>query len=62
MACCADCGKGMMFRKDRNKREGGAYVCGGYVKHTSSYCSSHIIGNRKLRQAVIDDLHVSMIT
>lgn len=45
-----------MFRKDRIKREGGAYVCGGYVKHTSSYCSSHIIGNKKLRQAVIDDL------
>lgn len=56
IACCADCGKGMMFRKDRNRQEGGAYVCGGYVKHTSSYCSSHIIGNRKLRQAVIDDL------
>lgn len=57
IACCADCGKGMMFRKDRNKREGGAYVCGGYVKHTSSYCSSHIIGDKKLRKAVIDDLH-----
>lgn len=56
IACCADCGKGMTYRKDRNKHEGGAYVCIGYVKHTSSYCSSHIVGYKKLIEAVTKDL------
>ncbi|WP_328043847.1 zinc ribbon domain-containing protein [Neobacillus mesonae] len=31
IARCADCGSGMHFKPDRRK---GAYVCGGYVKHT----------------------------
>ncbi|MFP4977498.1 hypothetical protein ACE6ED_18985 [Paenibacillus sp. CN-4] len=26
IAFCADCGKGMTFRKDRRKMDGGAYV------------------------------------
>lgn len=56
VARCSDCGKGMMYRKDRLKKEGGAYVCGGYVKHTSAYCSSHIIANNKLKDTVISDL------
>lgn len=50
---CPDCGSGMHFKPDRRN---GAYVCGGYVKHTSSYCSSHIIEEQKLLQAVKDDL------
>ncbi|KZE67269.1 recombinase [Paenibacillus jamilae] len=56
IAACADCGKGMTFRKDRRKKSGGAYVCVGYVKHSTSYCSSHIIGYDNLMQAVKDDL------
>lgn len=56
VARCADCGKGMMFRKDRLRKEGGAYVCGGYVKHTSSFCSSHIVANRQLVDTILSDL------
>lgn len=56
IACCADCGKGMTCRKDRRQREGGAYVCIGYVKHTTSYCSSHIVGYKKLIDFVTNDL------
>ncbi|WP_258961023.1 recombinase family protein [Paenibacillus aquistagni] len=54
LAVCADCGKGMVFRTDR--RKSGAYVCGGYVKHSRSYCSSHIVEFDTLLQAVKDDL------
>lgn len=54
IAVCADCGKGMLFRKDRRKN--GAYVCGGYVKHSRSFCSSHIIESDALLQAIKDDL------
>jgi len=50
---CPDCGSGMHFKPDRRK---GAYVCGGYVKYTSSYCTSHIIEEKVLLQAVKDDL------
>ncbi|PZE20301.1 recombinase family protein [Paenibacillus xerothermodurans] len=50
---CPDCGSGMHFKPDRRN---GAYVCGGYVRHTSTYCSSHIIEEQKLLQAVKDDL------
>lgn len=50
---CPDCGSGMHFKPDRRK---GAYVCGGYVKYTSSYCTSHIIEEKVLLQAVKADL------
>ncbi|GAB6928869.1 site-specific resolvase TndX [Paenibacillus sp. JCM 10914] len=50
---CPDCGSGMHFKPDRRK---GAYVCGGYVKYTSSYCSSHIIAEKELLQTVREDL------
>lgn len=53
IAKCSDCGSGMHFKPDRRN---GAYVCGGYVKFTSSHCSSHIIEESKLLQAVKDDL------
>lgn len=50
---CADCGSGMHFKPDRRK---GAYVCGGYVKYTTSYCSSHIISESKLLELIKSDL------
>ncbi|MEF3310760.1 recombinase family protein [Paenibacillus sp. GYB004] len=50
---CPDCGSGMHFKPDRRN---GAYVCGGYVKFTSSYCSSHIIEEQVLLQTVKNDL------
>jgi site-specific DNA recombinase len=53
IAKCPDCGSGMHFKPDRRK---GAYVCGGYVKFKSTHCSSHIIEESKLLQAVKDDL------
>lgn len=53
IAKCADCKSGMHFKPDRRN---GAYVCGGYVKYTSSYCSSHIIEEQTLLQAVKNDL------
>jgi site-specific DNA recombinase len=57
IAVCADCGHGMMYRKDRGKNmKGGAYVCGGYVKHTSKYCSSHLINSQELLMIVKNDL------
>lgn len=57
VAVCADCGHGMIHRKDRgDKANGGAYVCGGYVKHTSKYCSSHLINMLELLMIVKNDL------
>jgi site-specific DNA recombinase len=50
---CADCKSGMHFKPDRRK---GAYVCGGYVKYTSSYCSSHIIEEQVLLETIKNDL------
>ncbi|WP_255253182.1 recombinase family protein [Brevibacillus laterosporus] len=54
IAVCADCGKGMTFRKDRGKE--GAYVCGGYVKYTKAFCFSYLIKEPTLLQMVKDDL------
>ncbi|OIK08921.1 recombinase family protein [Bacillus sp. MUM 13] len=53
IAKCPDCGSGMHFKPDRRK---GAYVCGGYVKYKSTYCSSHIIEEQTLLQAVKEDI------
>jgi DNA invertase Pin-like site-specific DNA recombinase len=53
---CPDCGHGMTFRKDRRKKQNGAYVCCGYVKRGKSFCSSHIIGYDTLLVAVKNDL------
>lgn len=54
IATCADCGKGMTFRKDRGKE--GAYVCGDYVKYTKAFCSSHLVKEPTLLQMVKGDL------
>ncbi|WP_456289287.1 recombinase zinc beta ribbon domain-containing protein [Paenibacillus sp. AK002] len=55
IAVCADCGKGMTFRKDRGKE--GAYVCGGYIKHTKSFCSTYLVKEpTTLLQMVKDDI------
>lgn len=53
---CPDCGHGMTFRKDRLKKQNGAYVCCGYVKRGKSFCSSHVIGYEILLAAVKSDL------
>jgi site-specific DNA recombinase len=53
IAKCADCQSGMHYKSDRRN---GAYVCGGYVKFSSSFCSSHIIEEQTLLQMVKNDL------
>jgi site-specific DNA recombinase len=53
IAKCADCQSGMHYKPDRRN---GAYVCGGYVKYSSSFCSSHIIEEQTLLQMVKNDL------
>lgn len=53
---CSDCGHGMTFRKDRLKKQNGAYVCCGYVKRGKAFCFFHIIGNDTLLMAVKSDL------
>jgi hypothetical protein len=40
---------GMHFKPDRRN---GAYICGGYVKHRSAFCSSHIIEQQKLDERI----------
>lgn len=57
IAVCADCGSGMHFKSDRRN---GAYVCGTYVKHSSTFCSSHIIEEKKLLKLVKKDLQSLM--
>lgn len=54
IAFCADCGIGMNYKADRRKK--GAYVCGGYVKHTKKFCSSHIIEEAKLIETISQDV------
>ncbi|BDG33496.1 recombinase family protein [Parageobacillus thermoglucosidasius] len=53
IAKCADCQSGMHYKPDRRN---GAYVCGGYVKFSSSFCTSHIIEEKTLLQMVKNDL------
>lgn len=53
---CPDCGHGMTYRKDRLKKQNGAYVCCGYVKRGKAFCSSHIIGYDTLLVVVKNDL------
>lgn len=53
IAKCADCGCGMHFKSDRRK---GAYICGGYVKHSSTFCSSHVISEKLLMDVLNKDL------
>ena len=48
---CADCGKGMHFKKNRK-----GYVCGNFNKHGSKACSSHII-----RESALSDIVLSKI-
>lgn len=49
IAKCADCGCGMHYKSDRRN---GAYICGGHVKHSNSYCTSHIISEKLLLDTI----------
>ncbi|GAB6085004.1 hypothetical protein JCM11672_02760 [Alkaliphilus crotonatoxidans] len=49
IAKCADCGCGMHYKSDRRN---GAYIYGGHVKHSNSYCTSHIISEKLLLDTI----------
>ena len=48
---CADCGKGMHFKKNRK-----GYVCGTFNKHGSKACSSHIVREANLSTIVLSEI------
>lgn len=49
---CADCGKGMHFKKNRK-----GYVCGTFNKHGSKACSSHIVREADLSTIVLSKIN-----
>lgn len=51
IARCADCGRGMHYRKDRN-----GYICGTYSKHGKKHCTSHLIKSDVLLNTVKSEL------
>lgn len=51
---CADCGKGMHFKKNRR-----GYVCGNFDKNGKfGGCTSHIIRENDLEKIILDDIHL----
>ena len=48
---CADCGKGMHFKKNRK-----GYVCGTFNKHGSKACSSHVVREANLSAIVLSEI------
>lgn len=51
---CADCGKGMHFKKNRK-----GYVCGNYDKNGKyGGCTSHIIREANLERVILNDIEV----
>lgn len=53
---CADCGRGMHFKKNRK-----GYICGNYNKHGIKACSEHFIKEDELADIILHDLksHIS---
>lgn len=49
---CADCGKGMHFKKNRK-----GYVCGNFNKHGSKACSSHIVRESALSAIILSKIN-----
>lgn len=52
-AFCADCGRGMHYKKHCK-----GYMCGNYNKHGSRKCSDHLVREAELIQAIIDDVRI----
>ena len=50
-AYCADCGRGMHYKKNRK-----GYVCGNYNKHGIKACSEHFIRESDLILAILNDI------
>jgi site-specific DNA recombinase len=51
LAYCADCGKGMNYKNDRE-----GYVCSTYQKRGSKACASHFVRHEELKEIVLADL------
>lgn len=52
---CADCGKGMHFKKNRK-----GYVCATSVKLGKNFCSDHIVREATLYEAILKELNSFM--
>ena len=52
---CANCGKGMHFKKNRK-----GYVCGTSVKLGKNFCSDHIVREAALSEAILKELNSFM--
>lgn len=50
-AFCADCGRGMHFKKNRK-----GYVCGNFNKHGVKACSDHFIKEELLTKIILEDI------
>lgn len=50
-AFCADCGKGMHYKKNRK-----GYICGSYNKHGKKACSEHLIKESDLKKLILTDI------
>ena len=50
---CADCGKGMHYRLNRK-----GYICGTHSKFGNAFCSSHLIKETALIEAILSDLNI----
>lgn len=48
---CADCGKGMHFKKNRR-----GYVCGSFNKHGKKACTDHIVREIELSELILSDI------
>lgn len=49
---CADCGKGMWFRSNRQN----GYICGNYARHGKKACSAHTIKENFLKETILHDI------
>ncbi len=50
-AFCADCGRGMHFKKHSK-----GYMCGNYNKHGAKKCSDHLVREADLKIAILEDV------
>lgn len=53
IAFCADCGKGMHFKKNSK-----GYVCGGFNKHSTIACTPHRIRETELANKILEDINI----
>ncbi|PAF31771.1 recombinase family protein [Paenibacillus sp. 7516] len=52
-AYCADCGRGMHFKKNCK-----GYMCGNYNKHGSKKCSDHLVREADLVSVIMEDIQL----